>query len=204
MRGPHPPSRCVHLSTGLRCFTSRATPFVVGIGPAKSGSTAVFRTLASHAHIQIGNAGTRSECCGSELYFFLRPFERHNFNLSWERLGEYFAGGLPSQSDDSGKRWFGEKTPHYAGHTQVPFLIHAMLPAALLVFTYRDSLELDASLYAFRGMPLRGVPYLDWVKGRVAAHQAWTSCRASELQRIGDLSDARLYGGTLGGGLGLF
>ena len=188
-------SRCVHLTTGLHCPTARNIPFVVGIGPAKSGSTAIFRTLASHPRVQVGSAGLRGECCGSELYFFLRPLERRNFNLSWERLGEYFADGLPPHPD-GGTRWWGEKTPHYSAQTLVPFLLRAMLPAVRLVYSLRDSLELDASLYAFRGMQQRGVAHLDWVRGRVAAHDEWTACRSRELVRIGHLSDERLYSGA--------
>ena len=186
---------CVHLTSGLHCPESRDIPFVVGIGPAKSGSTAVFRTLASHPQIELGNAGLRGDCCGTELYFFLRPLERRSFNASWERLAEYFKSRLEPLRADS-ILWWGEKTPRYAGHTLVPFFLRAMLPAARLVYTSRDSIELDASLYAFRGMKQR-MTHMTWAQGRVAAHTDWRECRARELLQR-NLSEDGLYGGELG------
>lgn len=192
------PVNCVHTAAGLRCLPSLDVPFVVGIGPAKSGSTAVFRTLSSHSRVEIGSAGRRGECCFSELYFFVRPFDRKHHNLSAALLQEYFATPFGGAAGGS-VRWFGEKTPRYSGHTLVPFLVRTLLPEARLVYTLRSADELDASLYRFRAMH-DVMSYDSWVARRVEAHRAWEDCRAEQLRQIGGAALTppwRLYdGGT--------
>jgi len=192
------PVNCVHTAAGLRCLPSLDVPFVVGIGPAKSGSTAVFRTLSSHSRVEIGSAGRRGECCFSELYFFVRPFDRKHHNLSVALLQEYFATPFGGAAGGS-VSWFGEKTPRYSGHTLVPFLVRTLLPEARLVYTLRSADELDASLYRFRAMH-DVMSYDSWVARRVEAHRAWEDCRAAQLRQIGGAALTppwRLYdGGT--------
>lgn len=45
----------------------------------------------------------------------------------------------------------GAKTPHYAGDTQVPYRTRIVLGTLLkLLYTWRESLQLDATLYLYR------------------------------------------------------
>jgi len=116
----------------------------IGIGPARSGSSALLWMLKEHPHIQVGDPGLQNiDCCpGSELYFFSKD---QLFEKGLEFYKGFFAPRKPNV------KIAGEKTPKYSSHPLVPYRIRALLgPKVKLIFTIRDPLEALLSLYRIR------------------------------------------------------
>jgi len=81
---PPPEPRCYSFWTpsgsSIRCqkpangISGQEIPFVLGIGPAKTGSTVLFSVLDRLPSVLVGNATLGgSPCCTYELYFFTSP-----------------------------------------------------------------------------------------------------------------------------------
>ena len=125
-----------------------AVPLIMGIGPAKTSSTALFEHyLILHPKIGIANSTyLETDCCGSETYFFNRFWEKFG------RLGrsEKFADAF--DPDLVGVSFVASKTPTYSAHPLVPYRIMATIekPSIRLVFTLRNPVDAFISLYFYR------------------------------------------------------
>jgi Sulfotransferase family len=118
------------------------------IGAQRSGTTSLWRHLASHPQVHIPPS--------KEAPFFShdRPFAR---GLAWY-LGEFFADADPR------RRW-GTVSPHYmmgspdADVPEVARRIHATVPQARLIAILRDPIERAQShhrMVVHRGRETRG------------------------------------------------
>ena len=138
----------------------------VGIGPAKSGSTAAALLLMHHGqpHIEVGSAalGNKS-CCGPELYHFFHEPDCDEFS-------RFFATPFHEQP----RMWRFEKTPGYSSHTLTPFYLRTMSRNVKLLFTYRSPVLLDVSLHRHLKST---VPYAVWFDARRDAHERYLECR---------------------------
>jgi len=116
----------------------------IGIGPSRTGSTALFESLGKHPNIQLGDPGRNDQqcCAGSELYFF----ERDDMLMKGLDYYKNFFG--PRRS---GVIIAGEKTPRYSDNPLVPYRIRSALgPDVKLIFTIRNPMEAAISLWKMR------------------------------------------------------
>lgn len=153
----------------------RSVPLVLGVGPAKTSSTALFEYLGHHPSILLGNASLLGhKCCDSELYYFSRRFEGDNPVAG---LAKYF-----SPAEKSGAKWVAEKTPEYSDHFLVPYRIRATVQpsSAALVYTIRDPIDAHVSLYFYRmkrkNLPASTKGFVQWSKTLVNAHWQYKFC----------------------------
>ena len=153
----------------------------VGIGPAKSGSTAAALLLMHHGqpHIEVGSAalGNKS-CCGPELYHFF-----HEPNC--DEFSRFFATPFHEQP----RMWRFEKTPGYSSHTLTPFYLRTMSRNVKLLFTYRSPVLLDVSLYRHVKST---VPYAVWFDARRDAHERYLECRGDGYRPRDFLTEVEL------------
>lgn len=93
--------RCVNPADGL---SPLKLPLVLGIGPAKTGSTVLFKALDQLPSVLVGNATLGgAPCCTYELYFFTSP-DKMDVN---DILRFYPKGSLHQAA------YVSEKTPTY-------------------------------------------------------------------------------------------
>ena len=153
----------------------------VGIGPAKSGSTAAALLLMHHGqpHIEVGSAalGNKS-CCGPELgHFFHEP--------DCDEFSRFFATPFHEQP----RMWRFEKTPGYSSHTLTPFYLRTMSRNVKLLFTYRSPVLLDVSLHRHLKST---VPYAVWFDARRDAHERYLECRGDGYRPRDFLTEVEL------------
>lgn len=153
----------------------------VGIGPAKSGSTAAALLLMHHGqpHIEVGSAalGNKS-CCGPELYHFFHEPDCDEFS-------RFFATPFHEQP----RMWRFEKTPGYSSHTLTPFYLRTMSRNVKLLFTYRSPVLLDVSLHRHLKST---VPYAVWFDARRDAHERYLECRGDGYRPRDFLTEVEL------------
>jgi len=153
----------------------------VGIGPAKSGSTAAALLLMHHGqpHIEVGSAalGNKS-CCGPELYHFFHEPDCDEFS-------RFFATPFHEQP----RMWRFEKTPGYSSHTLTPFYLRTMSRNVKLLFTYRSPVLLDVSLHRHLKST---VPYAVWFDARRDAHKRYLECRGDGYRPRDFLTEVEL------------
>ncbi|KAJ8603539.1 hypothetical protein CTAYLR_004874 [Chrysophaeum taylorii] len=154
---------------------SQRWPNVLGIGPAKSGSTALAHLLHSVPRVVTGN---KTYATG--------VWEDYPYEVAWLYRPEMVAKGLASYSKyfppNENAVVFFEKTPKYSAHSLVPYRARTFLSNKLkLVLTTRGLLDLDASLYLYRE---KLVTYREWFEARVRAHEAWADCRERRFRVI--------------------
>jgi len=153
----------------------------VGIGPAKSGSTAAALLLMHHGqpHIEVGSAalGNKS-CCGPELGHFFREPDCDEFS-------RFFATPFHEQP----RMWRFEKTPGYSSHTLTPFYLRTMSRNVKLLFTYRSPVLLDVSLHRHLKST---VPYAVWFDARRDAHERYLECRGDGYRPRDFLTEVEL------------
>lgn len=166
---------------GVPVADGRTLPLLLGVGPAKTSSTALFDSLGQHPEIILGNVSLLDHaCCGSELYYFSRRF---NQTSPAAGLGEYF-----SIKTKPNANWVAEKTPEYSDHFLAPYRVRGTLrsPLALaLVFTIRDPVDAHVSLYFYRmqrkNLKSSAKGFLEWSRGLLQAHHVYRKCVQTEL-----------------------
>ncbi len=158
----------------------RTLPLLLGVGPAKTSSTALFDSLGQHPEIALGNVSLLGhECCGSELYYFSRRFKNTNPAAG---LGAYFS--LDSKPNAN---WLAEKTPEYSDHFLAPYRVRDTLhsKALALVFTIRDPVDAHVSLYFYRmqrkKLKASAQGFLQWSRDLLKANHAYRNCVEVEL-----------------------
>jgi hypothetical protein len=164
----------------------------LGIGPAKTGSTAVFDMLTKHQNVSMGNSYMGGlPCCGSELYFFSVEREREiyggtkRYSLFFDKRNNLKGSAVVA----------GEKTPRYSYDPLAAYRAGAMLHRPVkLIFTVRDELEADMSLYMARHIATKyKADYLEWVGPRVAIFKEWMQCRQTFFSKLAiPLSDGNI------------
>lgn len=154
-------------------------PTVLGIGPAKSGSTGTAALLEQISRVIVSD---RTLVTGEPV--------QHAYEIDWFHHGLELMDGLqtyakyfrPSKNDT--KVVF-EKTPTYSADTMVPYRVAAFLRHDLkLILTTRDFRDLDGSLYLWRRAPEANITYYDWLKTRALAYERWEMCRQREFRRM--------------------
>jgi len=172
----------------VRCFSTPvggplSVPTFLGIGPGKSGSTSLIKTLMRHPQIACGMT-TRNNISTPEVCALLKDPSP----MYVDSYAQYFDQSL------TGIVASGEKCPRYAATLRVPYAARALLgPRLKLLYTWRDPAELDASLYLHRWREgiVRNQTYADWSAARRQAHDEWHSCRQAQLQQIWNGSEKR-------------
>jgi hypothetical protein len=145
----------------------------LGIGPSKTGSTALFHMLKMHANVTIGDSWRGGQaCCHDELYFFS---DQGEFKIRYGSLAQYSS----FFDDPVHKVMAGEKTPLYSIDTYAPYRVATLLQRPLkLIFTIRNELEADISLYSYRKIASKfKASYLEWLQPRVEMLNKWMKCR---------------------------
>jgi hypothetical protein len=166
---------------GVPVVDGRTLPLLLGVGPAKTSSTALFNSLGQHPEIILGNVSLLGHaCCGSELYYFSRRFNRASPGAG---LGEYFSIDTKPNAN-----WVAEKTPEYSDHFLAPYRVRETLrpPHSLaLVFTIRDPVDAHVSLYFYRmqrkNLQSSAQGFLEWSRGLLQAHHVYRKCAQTEL-----------------------
>eukprot|EP00890_Picochlorum_soloecismus_P000546 jgi/Picsp_1/1492/NSC_04970-R1_bifunctional heparan sulfate n-deacetylase n-sulfotransferase 3 len=165
-------------------------PIVLGIGPAKTSSTAVFKKLNMHQQVVLGDSSLKlQECCGPELYFFSRHFAHSGPYFAY---GQYFdvADALEklekASSGIDNKRnknilWLAEKTPTYHADFMAPHRISRMMSPsnAKLILTIRDPFAAHVSLF-FHIQNTHGnataMAFLEWSLKEFKTYEQKKSC----------------------------
>jgi hypothetical protein len=137
------PAAVIHLTTNV----GSTLDFLV-IGAQRSGTTSLWRHLASHPEIHVPPSKEAPFFCDNRLL---------SRGVDWY-LGEYFAAA------DPGRRW-GTVSPHYmmgspdADVAEVARRIHAAVPGVKLIAVLRDPIERAQShhrMVVHRGREPRG------------------------------------------------
>ncbi|WPT12228.1 hypothetical protein PSENEW3n2_00003886 [Picochlorum sp. SENEW3] len=163
---------------------SRYYPLILGVGPAKTGSTALFSMLGGHPEIGLADArAAKKGCCGSESYFFSQRWPLKNYYYEY---GRYFS---KVQSSPPTIKYLAEKTPNYHDNPLTPTRIMQLLHPSntLLVFTLRDPIDAHISLFFHRnlGKNLTLPDFFRWSQLSLLSFDAWKSCIASAWKSLG-------------------
>jgi hypothetical protein len=120
-------------------------------------------------------------CCNEELYFFT-PKNEMNLNLGIRQYRKFFETPTPQHQF----LYAAEKTPVYSYCTLSPYRAGVFLKRPIkLIFTIRDPIEADQSLYLFRAIDFKyKVNYLEWIEPRVKIIHEWMKCRETKLKEI--------------------
>ena len=196
------PIRCVTLTnkTSIKCgvpqpgvfINGKNFPLLIGVGPAKTSSTAILARLDLHPGILVGNAVwvKRDQCCGSETYFFTVRF---NGTHTGEALAAYYRGN-PMKLNGPESKWLAEKTPEYADHLLAPYRVAATLEdtAIALLFTVREPLSAHVSLYFYRIGEAKGRTkavanqsgFVDWSRTLLTRYEEYQRCIEGVLDKL--------------------
>lgn len=158
-------------------------PNVLGIGPAKSGSTATAALLHSLSRVTVADKNLvthRDVPYAFEIDWYHHPTEMSQGPSSFAK---YFANG---------NRIYFEKTPTYSADTLVPYRVRAFSHDIKLVFTTRSFIELDASLYFWRQCDSQKISYETWLSTREDAYEEWEACRTRIFRNILIPTDRRV------------
>lgn len=156
----------------------------VGIGPGKSGSTALAMILMRHggATVEVGSSALGNQsCCGAELHYF----NRVGHEPDCEEFSRFFATPFSEQPH----MWRFEKTPSYSSHTMTPFYLRTMSRNVKLLFTYRSPVLLDVSLHRHLKST---APYNEWFDARRQAHERYLKCRGDGYRPRDSLTEVAL------------
>lgn len=163
-----------------------------GIGPAKSGSTAVGLFVSSSKEVLCGfrlvpwgvNASTIRAMEASFLNRIIVSGVSSIFNSVG--CGVENRSVQPCNSQADSVRVIFEKTPMYSASIEAPFVASAVFNNAdtRFIYTWRDPLVQDMSLYMHRKAFQRNLTYMDWVDQSVRRHQEWEQCRKQTFKHI--------------------
>lgn len=183
--------KCAVPRTGLSIY-GRDFRLLIGVGPAKTSSSAVITRLGLHPGIMPGNAAwaKRGQCCGSETYYFTT---RYNATHTGEALAAYYTGN-PTKLNSSELQWLAEKTPEYADHLLAPYRVAATLEdtAVALLFTVREPLSAHVSLYFYRvaetslrtKAKANQTGFVDWSRKLVTHFEEYQRCLHGVLDNL--------------------
>ena len=167
-------------------------PLVLGVGPAKSGSSAFFGMLGRHPEVGLADANAANQpCCGPESYFFLHRWPNTNY---YSEYGKYFSNVDLKVKDI---RYLAEKTPLYHDDPFVPARINKLLHPSntILLFTLRNPLDAHVSLFFHRSKGKNPVllDFFKWSQDSLLSFDTWMSCLSSGWQSLGQDSNGRTF-----------
>lgn len=158
----------------VSCFQAEEKPWtmLLGIGPAKTGTTAYAFFLGGHRDVAAG-IGERSNTkhCYGETWFFDHPEQ------VLEGWGRYLAS-FPHEAE--GRKFLLDKSPSYSWTEPSAYYAGLFLSGTKtkLIFTYRDRLERDVSEFFFRKRQGHPLPTYDaYLSLRIKHFRKWSACR---------------------------
>lgn len=162
-------------------FAEKRWTTVMGIGPAKSGSTSLSDELEKSGLVVVGDRDVdvpEKHHVSSELQWLAKD---NSVRKGLKDLSKFF-----SPATENTVAYF-EKDPQYetkhAAHAA--YRARAFLgPNLKLVHTSRDFVDLDGSLYLYRKAFLNNVSYAEWVDFRIEAFNAREECREEEFSKL--------------------
>lgn len=153
---------------------------VVIVGSFKTGTSWVFNVLSRHKEVSVGEIkkGGENLCCGPELEFFSQDSEALQ---GYSRYSKFFEQGV-----ESPPRIVLEKSPGYAVDTLTPYRSALFLPSITrFIFTYRDSVETDMSLYLFRNLAKQNkIDYIEYADAMINSLHLWMECREKAFKNF--------------------
>jgi len=149
----------------------------VGIGPAKSGSSALWKLLCGFNGVACGSRQHPGGLRSGELNILLSD------DLLREGLSAYDKFFTSNVSNEPLLLY--EKTPVYSASFKAPFVAANILPEnTKYIYTHRNFLIQDMSLYMHRKMYERNITYAKWVDDSLSIHKAWENCRRKLLSKV--------------------
>jgi len=197
---------CVYAGSKVNCIqkmagvpignSSKYFPILVGVGPAKTGSSAVFKMLGNHSEIGLADANAANQsCCGPETYFFRKQWPEGNF---YTEYGKYFLNVDQKETDVT---YLAEKTPKYHDDPFVPARISGLLhpSSTWLIFTLRKPVDAHISLFFHRHKRKNPIllDFLKWSQNSMALFESWKSCISSGLKSLGSHEDVLTIDGDV-------
>lgn len=178
---------CFLVSGKVRCArsesadlaSSRKWPTAIGIGPEKSGSSTLDILMSKVPSVIVGRKKGPNDEDTFELNWLIRP---QNIKLGLANYSEYFIVDDPGNHE--AKKVAYEKSPQYSSHSVVPYRARSFVKDLKLVFTTRDMLELDASLYLYLQVDKANVSYDFWVNERIKAFARMMECRRDQFEKL--------------------
>lgn len=170
--------QCLDFGDNVRCFEAEAAApwtVLIGIGSAKTGTTAMVQMLSHHNAVLIGNGQLGgAQCCYGETYFFSKP---NDMIQGWDRYLQFF----PRQRQTS--KVLADKTPKYSKEEFTAYRAKLFLgrTKTKLVMTVRDRFERDVSEYFMRGIKR---PYDEDLLERIEGFRKWSMCRSKVLSEV--------------------
>ena len=156
-------------------------PNMLGIGPAKSGSTITADMLSWTGKVVLGSM----ECCRGETQFLVKE---ELFGKGLSRYRDFF-----EEITKEGVVAYYDKTPSYDTDFLVPFRALAFLgPKLKLIFTMRNPVDLDASQYFHFKVHQAKVLYSDWLRLRMRKYEELATCRSNAYGRLPRTKDPEL------------
>jgi hypothetical protein len=156
----------------------------VGIGPAKTGSTAISRKLCKNTGVLCG----RRQRPGQPKQMTVELMVLSGDVILRDgpsALDPYFSQNRTLSAKGSKPVMLFEKTPHYAANIQAPLVAAKLLPAhTKYIYTLRNFSTQDMSLYMHREAHKKNITYSQWVDESVQMHKKWDMCRKKVLDKI--------------------
>ena len=145
-------------------------PTLLGVGPAKSGSTIVADILEWSGRVVVG----KLPCCKGETNFLVN---RRNFTQGLRKYADFFE--VPAEKVVG----YYDKTPEYAVDYLAPFRGAAFLnpKRVRLIFTMRNHLDMDASQFFHFKVDKN---YNDWVPERIENLKVIEDCRKKTFSSL--------------------
>lgn len=157
---------------------------VIGIGPAKSGTSSIGPIIKASGTVIVGNKNIddKNGHWQSELTWLSRESEMRE---GLKTLSHYFQQNVTGGGNTVDAYW--EKDPQYF-QEYAPYAAYRartfLGPYLKLVHTSRDLLDLDGSLYLFREAFNAGVSYRTWVETRIAVFESHMQCRNATFSQL--------------------
>jgi hypothetical protein len=156
-------------------------PNFLGIGGAKSGSTSMIYALDRYDDIV---RGRRSD--GNPELYALMDTKTQLLKDKYSTLSVLGAG---IYDDFFIKRFhgatYGEKTPIYACASMIPYRTRAIFGGDIkFIYTYRDPVEMDISLFLMHYGKNGNISYLTWVSHLVEKFESWQNCRETKFAQM--------------------
>lgn len=162
-------------------FKEKRWTTLMGIGPAKSGTSTLSEELTRADMVGVGDLEyekTEKHRLQPELQWLASD---ESVRKGIKDLGSFF---LPTKGEAVA---YFEKDPQYETKhaAYAAYRARAFLgPNLKLLHTSRDFVELDGSLYLFRKAHRKGISYADWVDFRIEGFHLRQACRDREFSRL--------------------
>lgn len=153
-------------------------PTFLGVGGAKTGSSAFHRLISRHRDVVVGKKNT-----STEIGFLVLGKANHT---EFKVYASYFPWR-------SGALAVGEKTPFYSGYAMAPYSARLYLGSKLkLIYTIREPVSATISLYLFRKLYTKKVDFISWASKSLKEIEEVDACKEKKFKAIEfDFSDSQ-------------